>query len=90
MSVLEEWNSKEKALFKNNLKKLEYTKEFKDIDELSFSSFETAKIEMQESLGGLDRFLCDLDQTLYEILDFNHAIRTINITVQYNDDPKPS
>ena len=63
VSVLEERNSKKTVSFKSNLKKLEYTKAFKDIDELSFSSFETAKIEMQENLNGLDSFLCDLDQT---------------------------
>ena len=90
VSVLEERNSKKTVLFKNNLKKLEYTKAFKDIDELSFSSFETANIEMQENLNGLDSFLCDLDQTLYEVLDFNPPLRAISITFQYNDDPKLS
>ena len=45
---------------------------------------------MQENLNGLDSFLCDLDQTSYEVLDFNPPLRAISITFQYNDDPKLS
>ena len=56
-------------LFKNKLKRLENTKSFKDLDEISFSSYETAKIEMQENSSDSGRFSCDVDQNLYKILD---------------------
>lgn len=56
-------------LFKNKLNRLENTKSFKDLDEISFSSYETAKIEMQENSSDSGRFSCDADQNLYKILD---------------------
>ena len=54
--------------------------------ELDFHGYGTAKIESQLQLGDINPFMCELHQNLFDILDFNPAVKLINITLPYEND----
>ena len=88
LTVIEERNNKKKVIFRNRLKKLNFDKTSEDIieTELDFHGYGTAKIESQLQLGDINPFMCELHQNLFDILDFNPAVKLINITLPYEND----
>ena len=88
LAVIEERN-KYFDIDRNRLKKLnfEFDKTFEDIEnELDFHGYGTAKIEIQQQPDDINPFTYELHQTLFDLLDFNPALKVINITLAYESD----
>ena len=75
-------------IFWNQLKKLNFDKIFESIieNELDFHDYGTTKIEIKQQPGDINPFTCQLHQTLFDVLDFNPALKMINITLAYKND----
>ena len=58
----------------------------KSIEKVKFHGYGTAKIEIQQQPGDINLSTCELHQTLFDILDFNPALKVINITLAYKND----
>ena len=91
MTVIEERNNKKKVIFRNRLKKLnfeKFDKTFENIieNELDFHGYGTAKTEIQQEPDGINPSTCELHKNLFDILDFNPAVKVINITLAYEND----
>ena len=86
--VIEERNNKKKVIFRNQLKKLNFDKTFENIkeNELDFHGHGTARIEIQQQPDDINPFTCELQQTLFDILEFNPALKVTNITLAYEND----
>ena len=79
---------KKTVIFRNQLKKLNFDQTFENIkeNELDFHGHGTAKIEMQQQPDDINPFTCELQQTLFDILEFNPALKVTNITLAYKND----
>ena len=88
LTIIQDSNNKKKIIFQNRLKKLDFDKAFEDTmqNEVDVHDFDTAKIEIQQQSNDINRFTCELHQTLFEVLDFNPALKVINITLPYEND----
>ena len=66
LTVIEERNNKNKLIFQNRLKKLNFDRTFEDIieKELNFHGYGTAKIEIQQDPDDINPFACELHQIL--------------------------
>ena len=86
-TVIKESKNKYKVIFRNQLKKLNFVKTLKDNieNELHFHGYGTTKIETQQQPDDINPFTCELHQTLYDILEFNPALKVINITLVYKN-----
>ena len=75
-------------IFRNQLKNLNFDKTSKDNIEnkLDFHGYGTAKIEIQQQPDDINPFLCELHQTVYDILEFNPELKELNITLVYEND----
>ena len=70
------------------MKKLNFDEIFESIieNELDFHDYGTTKIEIKHQPGDINPFTCQLHQTLFDVLDFNPALKVINITLAYKND----
>ena len=84
---IQDSNNKKKIIFQNRLKKLDFDKTFEDImqNEVDLHDFGTAKIEIQQQSNDINRFASQLHQTLFDVLNFNPALKVINITLGYEN-----
>ena len=55
-------------------------------NELDFHGYGTAKIEIEQQSDDINPFTCELHQTLFNIQEFNPALKVINITLAYQND----
>ena len=55
-------------------------------NELDFHDYGTAKIEIEQQPDDINPFTCELHQTLFDIQEFNPALKVINITLAYQND----
>ena len=88
LTVIEERKNKKKVIFRNQLKKLNFDETFEGNikNELDFHGYDTVEIEIQQQSDDINRFTCELHQTLYDILEFNPVLKVINITLVYEND----
>ena len=79
VTVIEEKDCKKKIIFQNQLKKLNFDKSFEDVieNELDFHHYGTEKIEIQQQLQDISPLMCELHQTMFDVLDFKPALKTI-------------
>ena len=91
--IIEERNNEKKVIFHDLLKKLNFGKTFEDIieNELDFHGYGNVKIENPTTARQLDDInikplTCELHETLLGIVDFNPALKVINITLAYEND----
>ena len=76
-------------IFRNRLKKLNFDKTFEDVieSELDFHGYDTAKIKIQQQPDDINPFMYGLlHLTLSDVLNFNPALKVINITLVYKND----
>ena len=88
LTVIEEKKKKKKVIFRNQLTKLNFDETFESniTNELDFHGYDTVEIEIQQQSDDINHFTCELHQTLYGILEFNPALKVINITLVYEND----
>ena len=48
----------------------------------------TAKIDIQQQPDDINPFICELHQTLFDVLDFNPTLEGINTTLAYKNNRK--
>ena len=65
-----------------------FDKNFEDIieNEVNFHDYGTAEIEIQQQPHDINPLTCQLHQTTFDVLDFNPALKVINITLAYEYD----
>ena len=64
--------SEKKVIFWNQLKKLNFDETFEDREnELDF--YGSVNIEIQQQPDDINPFTCELNQTFFNVLDFNPA-----------------
>ena len=56
------------------------------IEKPDFHGYDTAKIEIQQQPDDINPFTRVLHQTFFDALDFNPAVKVINITLAYKND----
>ena len=86
--VIEERDKTKKVIFRNKLKKLNFVKTFEDIieNELDFHDNVIMKTEIQRHPHDINPLTFELHKTLFDVLNFNAALKVINITLAYEND----